>query len=108
MASFSNKGYSETQYDTITAGSYISIDTSTLETDEKFTNINNVTDRYYFNQTPYIYKSNGSETVKYIAVIVDYYVDAIGYIYSTYLGDSGLNRYDSILYFACDWSLEVV
>ena len=108
VASFSNKGYSETQYSAITAGSYISIATNTLETDEKFTNINNVTDRYYFNQTPYIYKSNGSETVKYIAVIVDYYVDAIGYIYSTYLGDSGLNRYDSILYFACDWSLEVV
>ena len=107
VASFRNKGYSASQYSAISSGNYISISTSTLESDESFVTINNETDRYLFNQTPYLYKSNGNETVKYVALIVEYSQDAIGYIFSTYLGDSGLNRYDSIFYFACDWSLEV-
>lgn len=108
VAAFRNKAYSNDQYGALINGDYLTIATNTLETDEAFTTINNVTDRYYFNQTPYLFKSNGSGTVKYVALVVEYSQDAIGYIYSTYLGDSGLNRYDSILHFACDWSLEVV
>ena len=107
VASFRNKAYSSTQYSSISSGSYISISTSTLERDESFIAIDNEANRYLFKQTPYLYKSNGTETVKYIALVVEYSQDAISYIFSTYLGDSGLNRYDSILYFACDWSLEV-
>lgn len=107
VAAFRNKAYSNSEYGAISGGDYITIATNTLETDESFTTINNDTDRYYFNQTPYLFKSNGSGSIKYIALVVEYSQDAIGYIYSTYLGDSGLNRYDSILHFACDWSLEV-
>ena len=49
-----------------------------------------------------------SGTVKYVAVVIDYYVDAIEYIYSTFLGDYTLEiSYDYLIYFMCDWSLEV-
>ena len=53
-----------------------------------------------------IFESN-SDT-KYIAIIVDYYSDAIEYIYSSYLGDAILESYDSVLHFICDWTMEVI
>ena len=109
VAAFRNRTFSDTQYTTFkNSGTTFDFATNTLESDEAFTTIKNDSDRYLFNQTPYLFKSNGSETVKYIAVIIEYSTDAIGYIYSTYLGDNGLNSYDSILHFACDWSLEVM
>ena len=81
--------------------------TNELQSTDAFTTIKTDTDKYVFNQTPYLYKSDGHSTVKYVALIINYSPDAIGYIYSTYLGDAGLNKYDSILYFACDWRFEV-
>ena len=107
VVSFSNRTFSDNEYQTFSSGSYLTFATSSLEKDESFTTINNATDKYIFNQNPYLFKSNGSETVKYVALIIEYNQDAISYIYSTYLGDSGLNQYDSLLHFSCDWSLEV-
>ena len=47
-------------------------------------------------------------TVKYIAVIIDYYSEAIEYIYNTYLGDATLEQtYEGFLYFKCDWVMEI-
>ena len=47
-------------------------------------------------------------TVKYIAVIIDYYSEAIEYIYNTYLGDATLEQdYEGFLYFKCDWLMEI-
>lgn len=119
VTSFRNKAYDNAGYSSITAGDYIAISTSSLETDETFTTIDNSRNRYYFNQTPYLFKSNGkvldpdkgvyvASLISYVALVVEFYEDAINYIYSTYLGDAGLeNSYQSLLYFACDWSMEV-
>ena len=49
-----------------------------------------------------------SSATKYVAVIIDYFSDAIEYIYSSFLGDSVLESYDSILRFICDWQMEVI
>ncbi len=106
--------FSHTTYDSSFDATYapnatgtIDIATNNLQTTDAFTTIKTDTDKYVFNQEPYLFKSDGNSTVKYVALVVNYSPDAIGYIYSTYLGDSGLNRYDSILYFTCDWRLEV-
>lgn len=107
VAAFRNRTFTSTEYTTFTSGSTLSLPTNTLETDEAFTTIDNGSETYLFKQEPYLFKSNGSGAVKYIALIVEYSSDAIGYIYSTYLGDSGLNQYDSVLHFMCDWSFEV-
>ena len=108
VALFRNRTFSDAQYATFkNSSTTLDFPENTMESDESFTTILNDSDKYLFNQTPYIFKSNGSGTIKYVAIIIDFSTDAIGYIYSTYLGDSGLNNYDSILYFACDWSLEV-
>lgn len=80
---------------------------NTLTDGEAFTAINTSTDKFLFNQTPYFYKSDGHSTVKYIALVVNYSPEAIGYIYSTYLGDSGLDDYWGVLRFDCDWRFEV-
>ena len=76
--------------------------------DLAFTSINNDTDETSFKQDPSIYKSQANTTVRYISVIIDYYSDALDYIYSTYLGDRTLEDvFDSHLEFLCDWGLEV-
>ena len=77
--------------------------------DLSFTSINNVDDTTSFKQKPTIYTSQEGTTVKYISIIVDYYRDAVEYIYSTYLGNNtleGLFQYE--LNFLCDWGLEVI
>ena len=104
---FRNATYYSDNYDDIINGNYISIPKYSLQEEESFTTIDNARNRYYFNQTPTLFKSTGSELIKYVAIVVEFYEDAINYIYSTYLGDSGLDQYQSLLYFACDWSMEV-
>lgn len=76
--------------------------------DLSFTVIDNSDDSTDFNQQPILYTSNANTTVKYISVIVDYYADAVEYIYSTYLGNYTLEtEFGSELHFVCDWGLEV-
>lgn len=110
VVTFRNRTFSEEQYGDFlvdNTGTTLDFPTSTLESDESFTTIKNDSDQYLFNQHPCLFKSNGTGDIRYIALTVEYYTDAIGYIYSTYLGDKGLNQHDSVLHFACDWSLEV-
>lgn len=107
VTSFRNRVFTDAQFTAFSNGANYSFATNTLESDESFTTIISETDNYVFNQTPYLFKSNGNESFKYIALIVEYSSEAISYIYSTYLGDRGLDSYESILHFACDWSLEV-
>lgn len=62
-----------------------------------------------FNNAPLLFSSQNGQTIKNIALVVDYYPDAIEFIYSTYLANAILeDRYDGVLNFLCDWSLEVV
>lgn len=82
-------------------------DNAFLHESEPFCDVDNTAETYSFNQNPFLYKSDGESTVKYIAVIIEYSADAIGYIYSTYLGDRTLESWENILHFTCDWSLEV-
>ena len=83
-------------------------DPDAVEPDLTFTSINNDTDETSFNQEPSIYKSEANTTVRYISVVIDYYSDALDYIYSTYLGDTTLETtFDSHLEFLCDWGLEI-
>ena len=114
VVEFRNRTFSDSEYTTFlgqNTGSTLSFASNSFveETNNNsaFTNIDNSTDAVTFNKEPLVYQSDASTTVKYIALIVEYSSDAIGYIYSTYLGDSGLNSYDSLLNFACDWSYEV-
>lgn len=107
VAAFHHKTFDVGGYNSLIAASTLDFAVASLDSSEAFTTIKNDTDKYVFNQTPYLFKSDGHSTVKYIALIVDYSPEAIGYIYSTYLGDAGLNKYDSILRFACDWRFEV-
>lgn len=107
VAAFHHKTFTTSGYNSLIAGSTLDFAVSSLDSTESFTTIKNDTDKYVFNQTPYLYKSDGHSTIKYVALIIDYSPEAIGYIYSTYLGDAGLNNYDSILHFACDWRFEV-
>ncbi len=44
------------------------------------------------------------EDVEYIAVIVDYYHEAIEYVYSKYIGYEPL---DDRIFFACDWNMVI-
>ena len=61
-----------------------------------------------FNSHPYLYKSPSGVTVKYVAIVVNYYAEAISMIYSTYIGDTLLeDTFEGDLLFACDWSMEV-
>ena len=110
VANFRYKTFDDDSYEDFledNTGSTLDFATNGLTTGGAFTTINNDTDKYIFDQTPYLYKSDGASTVKYVALIINYSPEAIGYIYSTYLGDAGLNKYDSLLYFACDWRFEV-
>ena len=76
--------------------------------DLSFTSIDNSDDSTSFKQNPSIYTSLQNTSVKYISIIVDYYADAVEYIYSTYLGNETLEtEFGSHLDFLCDWGLEV-
>lgn len=111
VVDFQYRTFTYNTYDTFlsqNAGNTLDFAVNTLSDGESFTTINTETDRYLFNQTPYFYKSTGSETVMYIALVINYSPEAIGYIYSTYLGDSGLDAYYGTLRFDCDWRFEVV
>ena len=110
VASFRYRTFSNSTYSTFlstNSGDTLNFPVNTLSDGHAFNTIDNAAESYTFDSTPKIYQSNGSETVKYIALTIEYSADAIGFIYSTYLGDSGLNSYDSVLYFTCDWLFEV-
>ena len=83
-------------------------DPEAIVPDLSFASINNANDETSFNQEPSIYIASPNTTVKYISVVVDYYSDALDYIYSTYLGNRVLETdFESHLEFLCDWGLEI-
>ena len=55
-----------------------------------------------------IYSSTAGKTVKYIAIVIDYYFDAIDSIYSTFLGDTVLEADEYVLRFQCDWEWNIL
>ncbi len=78
-----------------------------LNNRKSFVNINNYDDSSTFTNhiSPIISATGG---IKYVTIVIDYYADAIEYIYSTFLGNTTLeDDYEGWLYFLCDWSLEV-
>lgn len=118
VAGFRNQAFSDDEYQDFleaNTGSTLAFktepddehDNAFLHESEPFCDVDNTAETYSFTQSPFLYKSDGESTVKYIAVIVEYSADAIGYIYSTYLGDRTLESWENILHFTCDWSLEV-
>ena len=83
-------------------------DPTAVVPDLSFTSINNSDETSSFKQNPTIYTSKINTNVKYICVILDYYSDAVEYIYSTFLGNDTLEyTFHNELNFLCDWGLEV-
>ena len=66
-----------------------------------------------FDQKPTIYYTTGVESFQYVAMVVNYDVDVVTAIYSTYLGNEKLESevadggYGGSFYFTCDFALEV-
>ena len=110
VAAFRNRAFSDDEYTAFLSqntGDILSFETSEFEESRAFANVNNAAETYEFDQNPSLYESTADSTVKYIALIVEYSSDAIGFIYSTYLGDPTLESWENILHFTCDWSLEI-
>lgn len=81
---------------------------SAVVPDLSFTSIKNSDETSTFKQNPTIYTSNSGSTVRYACVILDYYSDAVEYIYSTFLGNDILEyTFHNELNFLCDWGLEI-
>ncbi len=79
-----------------------------LTNNGKFATADNEQDTCSFTNEVSMYSSTSGTTVKNIGIVIDYYPDAIEYIYSTYLGNTTLeDTYDGFLRFWCDWSMEV-
>ena len=102
---------SSTEYQTWSAGATLDFDDDELykSKDRTFVNINSDDpEDVTFNSHPFLYRSAAGKTVKYVAIVVNYYSEAISMIYSTYIGDTLLeDTFEGDLLFACDWSMEV-
>ena len=125
IADFYCIDHSTSEFNTLKGGDFLTYNISNLESrdtvkekkelddtktyaDLTFTEVDNDDETSSFNKTPLLYTSEEDATVQYISIIIDYYPDAIEYIYSTYLGNSTLeDDYDGVLHFACDWKMEI-
>jgi len=107
VARFLYQELSDDDYATLTSGTSLDFAYTSLTNNENFVSIDNATETSSFNSNPTFYASTNN-TVSHVALVIDYFNDAIEYIYSTYLGDDVLeDTYDYILHFECDWSMEV-
>ena len=112
VVNFKGAEYSSAQYSSLKNNSTsgrIDIPTNTLEKRESFVNFAASGEGITFKKNPIIFSSKGEgETIKHIALVVNYDEDAVIAVYSTYLGNRVLEEeYGGDLYFTCDWSLEV-
>lgn len=112
VVNFKGAEYSASQYSALKTNSTtgrIDIPTNSISKRAAFMDFATYGDGSDFTKEPTIFESAGEgETIKHIALIVNYDEDAIIAIYSTYLGNSILEEnYGGDLYFTCDWSLEV-
>lgn len=84
---------------------------SSLSDSDSFVTItNNGKDLIYpsengFDNSPKFFNAT-SGSVRYVAVVIDYYADAMDYIYNYYLGTEALEK--EYIYFKCDWTLLIV
>ena len=111
VTTFSYLALSSTEYNSwINNKTTFDIDVDTLsETEEhKFVTPVNTQQTSTFDNNITIYNSEAGDTVKYIAIVIDYYFDAIDAIYSTFLGDATLESDDYKLNFLCDWEWNVL
>lgn len=108
IAYFYKKAMSQTAYDTFNNSQVYTLTKTELVEAGRFTDIDNENETSTYSRQITIDKET-SGSVKYIALVVDYYVDAIEYIYSTFLGDSVLESpaYNYTLNFICDWTMEI-
>ena len=111
IVDFKYHAMDSTAYATWYAGDTLDFDSDDLyqSVDRTFVNIDsNDPEDVTFNSHPFLYRSPNGVTVKYVAIVVNYYAEAISMIYSTYIGDDLLeNTFEGDLLFACDWSMEV-
>ena len=75
---------------------------------EKFVEVNNSAETSVFHKDITIVNTGTTRTVKYIAVVIDYDVDAIEYIYSSFLGNPYLESKEYHLNFICDWMWVII
>ena len=75
---------------------------------QRFVSVNNLSEESSFSSRTTLFSSKNGQTIKNIGVVIDYFPDAIEFIYSTFLGDPILeDTYDGFLHFLCDWSMEI-
>ena len=111
VVKFSYKTYTTSAYNTFTQDAttldFVSNDAS-LKKGQSFVHFEDEDSTPIYTQQPTIYSSTAGEQLQYIAVIMNYYPDALNAIFTTYLRDTVLDdTYDGYLNFACDWTLEI-
>lgn len=111
VISFSTDIYTSTEFNALKNGNNFKIEKSTDRV--HFVDINNNEDTISreFEKELTFFNSNGEthSNIKYVTVILDYYEDAIEYIYSTYLGNEYLEgEFDYYMYFKSDFLFEVI
>ena len=117
VVNFYNVQLSDDDFDTLDGGTYYTLykpSTSQssgniyLNDSDNFVYVNNDTNVSTFEPEVTI-SSYNTGNIRYTAIVIDYYLDAVEYIYSTFLGDNTLEvTYDYYLKYACDWSMEVI
>ena len=114
VVQFYSKDFSASEYNTHSSASTLDYTLGNGANDLGdafgFVSVNNEAETSTFTQTVDSYTSvqDANKSVQYISIIIDYYPDAIEFIYSTFLGDETLeDEYDYNLYYTCDWAMEI-
>ena len=106
---FFSKSFNNSTFTTFSSAATYDFTLGNMDNQAHFVNIDSSDETSSFTESIDIYSSPASSSVKYIAVIIDYFPDAVEFIYSTFLGDATLEsaEYDYELNFLCDWNMEV-
>lgn len=106
---FFSKSFTSSAFETFSGAATYDFTLGNMDNQAHFVDIDNSDETSEFNENISIYSSPANSTTKYIAVIVDYFPDAVEFIYSTFLGDATLEsaEYDYELNYSCDWKMEV-
>ena len=60
-----------------------------------------------FNKDKQFYSGSGTNAIKYVCIVLDYYEDAMTYFYTVNLGKAFLNDIEHDVQFYCDWTMVV-
>ena len=106
---FFSKSFDASSFSTLSSGSTYDFTLGNMDNQSHFVSINSSNETSSFTESIDIYSSPADTDIQYIAVIVDYFPDAVEFIYSTFLGDATLEsaEYDYELNYLCDWKMEV-